>query len=71
MIQVETTIERWYVELAYNNLNSPAYVDMINDMATLKNGVFTCNFKIADGNICDYVVIERDTYVEPKPSKTY
>ena len=62
MLQVESVTQRWYVELAYNNKNSPAYVDMVKDMAQLGNGVFTATFKINDGNICDYVVLENDAY---------
>ena len=62
--------QRWYVELAYNNNNSPAYVDMVKDMERMGNGVFTCIFKINDGNICDYLVIENDTYVNFTPPKT-
>lgn len=66
---VETVIQTWYVELAYNNKNSPAYVDMVADMAAFKHGVFTCTFKINDGNICDYQMIERSTYADIKPPK--
>jgi len=62
-------IERWYVELSYNNNNSPAYVDMVKDMVLLRDGVFTCTFKINEGNICDYLVIESDNYADVKPSK--
>lgn len=63
MLKVETIqVERWYVELSYNNKNSPAYVDMVKDMAALGNGVFNATFKINDGNICDYVVMENDAY---------
>lgn len=71
MIETTLQIERWYVELAYNNHNSPAYVDLVTDMAALGDGVFTCTFKINDGNICDYVVMESDTYADTAPSKTY
>jgi len=63
-------ITRWYTDLAYNNNNSPAYVDMVKDMELIKSGVFTCIFKIDQGNICDYLVIENTTYVEFKPPKT-
>jgi len=56
--------------LAYNNNNSPVYVDMVQDMADMKNGVFTCIFKVNDGNICDYLVIENSTYVDFKPPTT-
>lgn len=64
MIQT-SVIQRWYVELSYNNNNSPAYVDMVKDMAELKNGVFAATFKINDGNICDYVWMENDAYTTP------
>lgn len=68
---IEAVIERWYIELAYNNKNSPAYVDMVTDMAKMGNGVFTCTFKINDGNICDYQVIEKSTYADIKPPEAY
>lgn len=61
-MQVKATIEHWYIELMYNNKNSPAYVDMVKDMALLGEGVFNCTFKINEGNICDYVVTEYDAY---------
>lgn len=71
MIQVESVIQRWYVELSYNNRNSPAYVDMIRDMEILKEGVFAATFKINDGTICDYVVMENEAYVDTTTPKTY
>jgi hypothetical protein len=64
-----TEIQYWYVELAYNNKNSPAYVDMVEDMKALQNGVFTCTIKVNDGNICDYAVIENDSYVDTTTPK--
>jgi hypothetical protein len=67
----EVLVERWYIELSYNNNNSPAYLDMIKDMDLLQNGVFNCTFKINDGTICDYSVTEYEAYAESKPSKTY
>lgn len=66
-----SVIQRWYIELSYNNNNSPAYVDMVKDMETMGNGVFTCIFKINEGNICDYLVIENDTYADFTPPKAY
>jgi len=71
MIEVHTVIERWYVQAMYNNLNSPAYVDMVGDMAHLQTGVFTCTFKINDGTICDYVVVEQDVYADPTTPKAH
>lgn len=61
---VSSVVERWYVQVMYNNHNSPVYVDMVQDMSEKKNGVFNCTFKITDGNICDYVVTEMETYAD-------
>lgn len=71
MIKIETVVERWYIQLSYNNKNSPAYVDMVKDMEKIGDGVFSCTFKIIEGNICDYVFIEREVYADPEPSKTH
>lgn len=62
---IETVVERWYVELSYNNNNSPTYVDLVNDMAAHEDGMFTATFKVDNGNICDYVVTEREIYADP------
>lgn len=67
MIPNTLEVERWYVMLSYNNNNSPVYVDMVKDMAAMQNGVFTCIFKADNGNICDYLVIEEDSYADFKP----
>lgn len=67
MTQSTLEVERWYVLLAYNNNNSPVYVDMVKDMAEMQNGVFTCIFKVDNGNICDYLVIENSSYVDFEP----
>lgn len=67
-----TVVELWYVALAYNNNNSPCYVDMVEDMRRLNNGVFSCTIKVNDGNICDYLLMENDSYVDtttPKVNK--
>ena len=68
-------IELWYIELAYNNLNSPCYADMMEDIRRIGNGVFSATVKINDGTICDYVVMENDNfsddYVKPGPTKTH
>lgn len=61
---MKITIETWYQDQMYNANNSPAYIDMIKDMALLNDGVFTCTFKLDNGNICDYVVMENGVYVE-------
>lgn len=71
MLQSTLQVERWYVEIAYNNRNSPAYVDLVKDMAELGDGVFSCTFKINDGTICDYVVMENDTYADLAPPKAH
>lgn len=70
-MEVKAVIEHWYIQLMYNNRNSPAYVDMINDMAALGEGVFTCTFKINEGNICDYVFTQNEQYADFRPPKTY
>lgn len=71
---MQSTIELWYVELAFNNNNSPAYVDMINEMSRIGNGIFSATIKVNDGNICDLMTIENDTftddYVKPSSTKT-
>lgn len=71
---MQTTAELWYIKLAYNNNNSPAYVDMLNEMKRIGNGIFSATIKINDGNICDLMTLENDTftddYVKPRPTKT-
>ena len=69
MTQLIST-SKTHIQLAYNQRNSPAYLDMISDMVELDNGVFTCIFKIDQGNICDYLVIENDNYAKTRPTKT-
>ena len=64
-------IEEWVINLAYgdqkfNENNSRCYVDMVNDMTDMNNGVFSCTIKIDNGDICDYVAMENDTYVKPR-----
>ncbi len=61
---MQIKVERWYIEMLYNTNNSPAYVDMVKDMEAQGNGVFSCTFKLNDGNICDYVVMENGGYVK-------
>lgn len=60
-----TTVELWYIQTTANNHNSRVYIDMLNDIRKIKSGLFTCNMKINNGVICDYVVIEDEAYVEP------
>ena len=60
-------IETWFLDITVNNHNSVVYTQMVNDMRKLKNGVFTCTFKLNDGFICDYLTVENETYVDPAP----
>lgn len=62
-------VELWYIDLSVNNHNSQVYVQMVNDMRKLGNGVFTCTFKLNDGFICDYLTVENESYVDPEPPK--
>ena len=62
-------IELWYLDVAVNNHNSQAYLQMINDMRKLQNGVFTCTFKLNNGMICDYLTVENSSYAEPPAAK--
>jgi len=63
------TVEYWYIESTVNNLNSRVYVEMMNDMRALKNGIFTCTIKINEGIICDYLTVENVAYANPVPPK--
>ena len=63
------TIELWYIETTVNNHNSQLYIDIINDMRRTQNGVYNANVKLNNGFICDYVVVENESYVEPKLPK--
>jgi hypothetical protein len=63
------TLELWYVNLVTKNLNDQVYIDLINDMRTMGNGIFNATFKINDSFICDYIVTELDTYAQPGPTK--
>lgn len=67
---IQNTSELWFIQLSYNNNNSPVYVDMVEDMAEMQNGVFTCTFRVDNGDISDYLVIENENYVNIKPPKT-
>ena len=58
-------VELWYIHLSVNNHNSQVYVDMMNDMRELKNGVFTATVKINDGHIVDYVTMRNHAYTSP------
>lgn len=53
-----------YTEKYVNDLNSKVFIDMINDMRSYKDGVFSCNFRVCDKIITDYVFIDSKTYVE-------
>ena len=57
--------ELWYIDTVVNNHNSQVFIQMVNDMRKLGNGVFTCTFKLNNGLICDYSTIENENYVEP------
>jgi len=63
------TTQLWYIEIAVNNLNSRVYIDMINSMRELKNGVFTCTYKLNDGIISDLVTFDNEVYVDPTSTK--
>lgn len=49
------TTHLWYIDLSVNNHNSRAYQDMISDMRTLKNGVYSATLRLNQGCVTDYV----------------
>lgn len=51
-----------YPEEYINNYNARVFIDMVNDMRSLKNGVFSCNFRICDKIITDYIFIDSKSY---------
>lgn len=65
-----STVELWYIDTTVNNHNSQAYIKMISDMRNMGNGVFNCTFKMDNSMICDYVVIESESYADTAPTKT-
>lgn len=48
-------VNLWYIDLSVNNHNSKAYIDMVNDMRELGNGVFSATLRLNESCITDYV----------------
>lgn len=48
-----------------NNHNSVVYVDMMEDMRQLNNGVFQCSLRVNDGFITDYTLMRLNAYTGP------
>jgi len=58
------------IRTVLNNHNSVPYVDMMQDMKELKNGVFNCTFRVVDSYITDYVLM-RNKNALSRPPTTY
>ena len=43
------------VNSVVNNHNSKAYIDMVNDIRNMGNGVFSATLRLNEGFISDYV----------------
>lgn len=63
-------VDLWYIEVAVNNFNSRVYLDIMKSMEELKDGPFSCTYKLNDGMIVDLVTLESEVYVEPVQAKT-
>lgn len=62
-------VDLWYIEVAVNNYNSRVYLDIIRAMEELKDGPFSCTYKLNNGMIVDLVTLESEVYVEPAKTK--
>lgn len=66
---MKTSVELWYINTVVKNPNEQVYLDLINDIRSMRDGVFNCDFKLNDGVVCDYVITESVVYADPTTTK--